>query len=491
MTVRYNKEKLRDKILACWIGKNIGGTVGGPFEGERKMLDIPGFTTAKGEPLPNDDLDLQLAWLITLERCGAKGLDANELAHAWTTIIAPHWNEYGIAHKNLRMGLLPPLSGEFDNALWRNSNGAWIRSELWACVAPGFPNIAAKYAIMDASVDHGVGEGTLASVFTAAMESIAFTETDIRLIIETALSYVPKESMLAKSINLVLKEYDKGTPYRETREKVVKLNEELGWFQAPANVAFAVIGLMYGEGDFKKSLIYTVNCGDDTDCTAGTVGALLGIMYGTAGIPEDWREYIGDSIKQICLTANYLVQVPKTCTQLTDRVLACVTEVLKHNKVSAEICDGEDEYDRDEAFSVLSGYCEDYFNRSPYSFDITRPGYLTAKVEFSELPVAKAGEPVKFTVKFKQFHPYMEPIEGYVNTSAPDGWVVDCRKSVHIAKPWDITPVAVLFREYNLTSELEVCVTPSENIRGVNRVYLNIELSNSPMPFVIPLTFTG
>ena len=142
--LKLNRDKYRDKVLACWIGKNIGGTVGGPFEGTTEMQDVTGFTTKQGEPLPNDDLDLQIAWLMTLERVGARCLDANALADTWMTIISPHWNEYGIAHKNLKMGLLPPLSGELDNKLWRNSNGAWIRSEIWACLplvlfSPLFP----------------------------------------------------------------------------------------------------------------------------------------------------------------------------------------------------------------------------------------------------------------------------------------------------------------------------------------------------------------
>ena len=58
--VKLNKNTIQDKIHACWIGKNIGGTIGGPYEGRREILDIKGFTTKKGSPLPNDDLDLQL-----------------------------------------------------------------------------------------------------------------------------------------------------------------------------------------------------------------------------------------------------------------------------------------------------------------------------------------------------------------------------------------------------------------------------------------------
>lgn len=59
--ITFDKKTLHDRIYACWIGKNIGGTLGTPYEGSREMHDITGFASKEGEPLPNDDLDLQLA----------------------------------------------------------------------------------------------------------------------------------------------------------------------------------------------------------------------------------------------------------------------------------------------------------------------------------------------------------------------------------------------------------------------------------------------
>ena len=60
------------------------------------------------------------------------------------------------------------------NDEWRNSNGAWIRSEIWASLYPGQPDQAIRYAYYDACVDHGYGEGTYAAIFTAALESMAY-----------------------------------------------------------------------------------------------------------------------------------------------------------------------------------------------------------------------------------------------------------------------------------------------------------------------------
>lgn len=43
-------------------------------------------------------------------------------------------------------GLLPSLAGDAYND-WNNSNGAWIRTEIWASLAPACPDIAMKYAM--------------------------------------------------------------------------------------------------------------------------------------------------------------------------------------------------------------------------------------------------------------------------------------------------------------------------------------------------------
>ena len=94
--VRYNRAWLRDRLLACFIGKNIGGTVGAPYEGCGEMLDVKGFTTPPGEPEPDDDLDLQLIWLVALEKFGAHALDAAYLGEMWLSMIPPDPNEYGV-----------------------------------------------------------------------------------------------------------------------------------------------------------------------------------------------------------------------------------------------------------------------------------------------------------------------------------------------------------------------------------------------------------
>ena len=491
METVFDRNQLQDKIQACWIGKNIGGTMGAPYEGRRCTQDITGYASPKGEPLPNDDLDLQMAWLMTLERFGPRNFDANTLAECWQLMIGPNWNEYGIGKKNLTLGLLPPLCGEYDNDKWKHSNGAWIRSEVWACLAPGFPNIAIKYAIMDASVDHGMGEGVYAEIFTAALESIAFVETDIRKIVETALTYIPESCRVAQCVRLVLAEYDKKTSYRDTRELLVEATADLGWFQAPANVGFVVIGLMYGEGDFKKSMIYTINCGDDTDCTGGTVGAILGIVGGTAGIPTDWQEYIGDRIIQKCINGHFLRTVPKTCTEFTQRILDMIPRLLEVDWVNVTY-GPETVYNKEEAFATLEGYSASFWSRSPFSFDINDFRRISATVEYEREPVIHPGEtfPIKITFRHKGLWSG-EIIHCSADLSLPQGWTADYRKNTYIGRTVDLfeapgqNPKGIRQNEFTFT------VTAGDLVAAQNRIFLNLSCPMLAQPFTVPITLLG
>lgn len=251
--LKLNAAAFRDKVYACWIGKNIGGTIGGPYEGAREVLDIKGFSTEAGVPLPNDDLDLQLVWLHAVEKLGSRAISAATLGEFWLSFLPPHWNEYGICKNNMKRGLIPPLAGDYQNN-WKDSNGAWIRTEVWACMAPASPNLAAKYSIEDAKVDHGSSEGTYAAAFVAAMQSAAFVIGDLRKCIEIGLAVIPADSRVADSVRMVIECYDAGKTPIEARNTVLKRNQDIGdgWFEAPSNVAYTILGLLYGEATLKS-----------------------------------------------------------------------------------------------------------------------------------------------------------------------------------------------------------------------------------------------
>lgn len=340
--MKLSQKTFYDKVMGCWMGKNIGGTLGAPMEWHRQVNNVDFYTNdLNGDPIPNDDLDLQLIWLYCIEQYGPK-VNARDLAEFWLDFQIANYSEYGLAKANLQAGFMPPLSGTIGNN-FKDSCGAFIRSELWACLCPGRPDLAVQYAYEDAIVDHGNGEGTYATLFSAAMEAAAFAESDFKKLIEIGLSYIPKDCGVAKAVQTVIDCYEKGLDWKECREEIMKKHRgsvyyncyryisgedlkkgydkgELGYC-VPSNIAIIVAGMLYGEGDFDKTLCTAVNMGEDTDCTAGTVGAIFGIIYGYKNIPERWIEPIGHSIKTICCNKAHDPVFPETLEALTDRVI--------------------------------------------------------------------------------------------------------------------------------------------------------------------------
>lgn len=441
--MNLNYAEYKDKVLACWQGKNVGGTLGGPYEGARKELNVSGFTTEAGAPLPNDDLDLQLIWLHAVEKSGAKNVNAALLGEYWLSYIPVYMGEYAIARRNMELGITPPLSGETkNNHILKHSNGAWIRTEIWACLCPASPDLAARYAIEDAKIDHGVGEGTYAAMFVAAVESAAFVISDVKKLIQIGLAKIPASSRMARSIRLLLSCYDSKKSPSEARNAILKENSDIGdgWFSAPSNVAYAMLGVLYGEGDFKKSMLLAVNCGDDTDCTAATVGSVLGIMHGTAGIPEDWAAHVGDKIVTCCINLGTAWPVIDSCTQLTQKVCELAPVVLYENRAdfgarvtigSEKTCFSQAELDR---FALPYGQSEESDElacsvlslKAPNSI-IKRCNAVTAIITVEGGAYAKAGEQKRLIISLRNNIKSLgnQPHNINVRLILPEGWVAD------------------------------------------------------------------
>jgi ADP-ribosylglycohydrolase len=332
-----NKDEFRDKVYACWLGKNIGGTLGMPFEGDTSIHSITFYTKAMSdEPEANDDLDLQILWLKAMQEHNAH-VDAFILGKYWLRYVPVNWNEYGVGKANMHAGFMPPVSGEFSNSKWKTSNGAWIRSEIWACLFPGDPLMAARFAREDACVDHGMAEGTYAEIFTASIESAAFVEHDRDSLINFGLSMVPSECRISKAVRTALDAKARGLDWKEARNAVVRSTEDMGWFQAPRNVAFTMIGWLYGEGDFGKSICIAINCGDDTDCTGATLGSIFGIIGGTKAIPEEWRKPIGNRIVNVAING---FAAPATLDVLTDSTVSITRKTIKRFNLPVSIGQG-------------------------------------------------------------------------------------------------------------------------------------------------------
>lgn len=441
---KINLETYRDKVLGCWTGKNIGGTIGAPFEGHRDMNDATFYTQELGgKPAPNDDLDLQLIWLLAAEENGLFRLNERILGEYWLSHITGPWNEYGVCKANIRNGLIPPLSGSCNNDTWKYSNGAWIRSEIWACLFPGSPDEAAQFAYYDSCCDH-CGEGIYAEIFTATMQATAFIVNDIRQIIQVGLSRIPADCRVARSVKLACECYDGRHEFKAAREALVQDSADLGWFQAPANLGFVILGLLYGEGDFGKSVCLANNCGDDTDCTAGTVGAIMGIMLGRSGIPQKWIEPIGETIITCSIDTygrNNLTSLPGTLEELTDRVIKLAIAAQQENTTLPQLVSEPTDISADyhTHLSNAEPVIKRIWSKSPYelTFDLT---FARIAFDYENGPYVTPGEAKKITVKISGVR-FIEKLIS-VKMRLPENW--SCKDTDEVILNAKHTNIAVM-----------------------------------------------
>lgn len=341
--IRLHEEEYYRKAYGAWLGKNIGGTLGEPVEGRKEQLDLKFYpelpaefdttdiayypdATDEGEPTPlaNDDLDLQLIWLHALEQYGVE-LTATELGQEWVDHVFFPYNEYRYALANLRRSVDPPVSGKFNNEFYNDCMGAPIRSEIWALIAPGVPEVAAAYAYQDAIVDHAGGEGVYGEMFNAALESAAFVEDDPHRLIEIGLSYVPDDCTVASAVRDVVAWHREGRDWEATRGLILDEYGHPDMTNAPQNIAFVILGWLYGDG-FGDSLLKCVNCGYDTDSSGATIGSILGILYGKDAIPEEWVEPIGHTVVTRPQVKGF--PAPDDLAELTDRTLSMARTVI-------------------------------------------------------------------------------------------------------------------------------------------------------------------
>jgi len=421
--VKLSLETYRDKVYGCWIGKNAGGTVGGPLEriwGQEEMFDVWWYPKLVEGGIPNDDLEIQLVWLQALKERGIN-LTARDLAEYWLDCIGYNPDEYGLHKTNLRKGLQPPISGWYNN-WFKDCMGSPIRSEIWACIAPGAPHIAARYAYQDAICDHAGGESVYGEIFNAVLESAAFVMDDRMKLLKIGLSAIPEDSLTSKAIRIVIESYNRGLSWKEARERVKEeMFSPVAQF-SPINLGFQTIGLLYGE-DFGDAICKAVNCGWDTDCTGATVGAIWGIINGRSGLPEKWIKPLGDEI--VISKGIRNLQAPTNLCELTDETCKIGMKVLAVHDASVRICDLNDFSAAEDIIMNSIGEIKKLWGLPPNRLDFDLIS-VKASITYLDGPAILPEVPNRFVISVKNLR--SEFLSGKVIVDPPFGWTLKPEK---------------------------------------------------------------
>lgn len=306
----------RRRMNACLMGKAVGGTLGMPYEGVLHRLDLEFYDPVPTQMLPNDDLDLQVVYAYLLDRMSSPRVSRDVFIPAWQNHIGMSPDEYGICKRNLKLGLKPPVTGRYDN-WFQCGMGAAIRTEIWACLAAGDPPLAAAYAYEDACLDHA-GDGIYAAQFLAALEALAFVETDTDRLLDTALMQIPATCAVRCAVEDTRRWHARLSSDVQVYHHIMQTYGHENFTNVVHNVAFVVLGWLEGKGDFGRAICSAVNCGQDADCTGATLGALLGIIDPDA-IQQQWTDPIGNDL--LLSPSIHGVEHPPTLDQFTDLLI--------------------------------------------------------------------------------------------------------------------------------------------------------------------------
>lgn len=287
----------RDRVHGAWLGKCIGTAVGDPVEGwTREAIKARhGWVDRYLVPpkTENDDTAYPILVLHVLDEHGAS-FRSEDLGLEWVAHLPFAYTAEQAALDSLKGGVLPP------NSRWQsNPCGAWVggqmRGEVHGLIAPLQPALAAAFAFRDAVISH-YREGLEGACYAAALVSLAFGERDVETLLHRGLAVVPASSRIRATVEQSIAWCQRYGAWEPVAEAIEREMCRYHWIHTLPNLACVVCGLMLGEGEFERSILTTLACGLDTDCTAGQVGALMGTVLGVRGIPEKWRKPIGDTL---------------------------------------------------------------------------------------------------------------------------------------------------------------------------------------------------
>jgi ADP-ribosylglycohydrolase len=313
---------LSDKVHGAWLGRCAGCNLGKPIElGEywtqgriRDYLMLAGAWPLDDyipamDPMPDgyvlrecwpettrgnidasardDDIDYTMLALHLIERYGTR-LRPDDVAAEWLGRM-PYMLSYTAeraTYRNLINNVAPEQAADQHNP-YREWVGALIRADAFGYVNPGNPRQAATEAYQDGCLSHR-GNGIYGQMWAAALVAAAFTASDVIAAVRTSLDHIPPKSRLSEALSGVLDLYVSGVSWEQARAVIETQWGAYNWVHTINNACLIAAGLLWGEGDFSKSICLTVIGGWDTDSNGATVGSVAGIIAGRDKIPERW-----------------------------------------------------------------------------------------------------------------------------------------------------------------------------------------------------------
>jgi len=299
------RAELLDKIKGGWAGQMIGVSYGAPteFRAQGKILEgeLKWAPDRVENSIHQDDLYVEMTFARVMDTVGLNAT-SEQYGEAFKNSKYGLWHANAAARRNLNRGIKAPMSGHPLYNVHANDIDFQIEADFIGLMSPGLPRYSNLYCDRVGRVMN-YGDGVYGGMFVCGMYSTAYFENDPRKVVEAGLACIPIQSSYAALIRDLL-EYSAKNP--EDWRKVWQMIEDK-WdkddvcpdgamqpfnIDARLNGAYIAFGLLFGKGDFGKTMEIATRCGQDSDCNPSSAAGVLGVILGYSKIPDFYKSGI-------------------------------------------------------------------------------------------------------------------------------------------------------------------------------------------------------
>jgi hypothetical protein len=313
-----DREQYRDRLEGFWLGQCIANWTGRRTEAVRTQ---PPFLTDAdwgppfngGSPLDwvtnqspwlaDDDTDIEYVYLHAMAGRARCDLTGAEIRGEWLDHITRFiWVSNASARSLMNRGVRPPMTSMAEANPNRLMIDAQLTTEFFGLFAPGMPDVALQLAdtpIRTTASGHAAHASQVYVLLYAIDQTLpahlAGRERNLRLLAE-ARRFLPDGSKAADIIDVCTADYlanPNVADWERTRDIACERYQTnataygfryRAWYESSVNFAAGVIALLYGEGDYKRTVQIATLSGWDSDNATSTLGGLLGMRLGRRGL---------------------------------------------------------------------------------------------------------------------------------------------------------------------------------------------------------------
>lgn len=334
-----SEDELYDKMMGGWLGQMIGvaWTASTEFAATGKIMPTTRFPAWSAGMIKNayvqDDVYVEIPFLDAMKENGAF-CSPVYMGEKLEDSLFGLWHANAAARKNLRDGYSwydaghYLINGHADDIDWQ------IECDFLGAMYPGLVNEAAMRAY---EIGHMIcyGDGVYGGVFVTAMHAAAYTAKSVEEIVDAGVSVIPAGTKFRGLMDDMVKAYREGKTWEQAwkivedqygkTDKCVDCCEgganAVMNIDAKVNAAYIVIGLLWGEGDFAKTVEISCRCGQDSDCNPSSAASILGNYYGASGINAIYKSQVDYDTTLFSETVYTLNQVVDINMDLTKEVM--------------------------------------------------------------------------------------------------------------------------------------------------------------------------